>query len=100
MHRSVLYSPGPRGEISDRYGVTLVRSIPEIRVTFLLSELEPVRWVARRIESILSSAPDGLYPWDEDEFYDSPSLTASFLQLVTLLLKASSSDGFDFVDEC
>ena len=71
MHRSVLYSPGPRGEISDRHGVTLARSIPEIRVTFLLSELEPVRWVARRIESILSSAPDGLYPWDEDEFYDS-----------------------------
>ena len=71
MHRSVLYSPGPRGEISDRHGVTLSRSIPEIRVTFLLSELEPVRWVARRIESILSSAPDGLYPWDEDEFYDS-----------------------------
>lgn len=71
MHRSVLYSPGPRGEISDRYGVTLARSIPEIRVTFLLSELEPVRWVARRIESILSSAPDGLYPWDEDEFYNS-----------------------------
>lgn len=71
MHRSVLYSPGPRGEISDRYGVTLARSIPEIRVTFLLSELEPVRWVARRIESILSSAPAGLYPWDEDEFYNS-----------------------------
>ena len=71
MHRSVLYSPGPRGEISDRYGVTLARSIPEIRVTFLLSELEPVRWVARRIESILSSAPDGLYPWDEEAFYNS-----------------------------
>lgn len=71
VHRSVLYSPGPRGEISDRYGVPLARSIPEIRVTFLLSELEPVRWVARRVESILSSAPDGLYPWDEDEFYNS-----------------------------
>ena len=71
MHRSVLYSPGPRGEISDRYGVILARSIPEIRVTFLLSELEPVRWVARRIESILSSAPDGLYPWDEEAFYNS-----------------------------
>ena len=71
MHRSVLYSPGPRGEITDRYGVTLARSIPEIRVTFLLSELEPVRWVARRIESILSSAPEELYPWDEDEFYSS-----------------------------
>lgn len=71
MHRSVLYLPGPRGEITDRYGVTLARSIPEIRVTFLLSELEPVRWVARRLESILSSAPEGLYPWDEEAFYNS-----------------------------
>jgi len=71
IHRSVLYTPGPRGEIQDRYGEVLSRSVPEIRATFLLSELEPVRWVARRIARILRNAPEERYPWDEDKYYES-----------------------------
>lgn len=85
MHRSVLYSPGPRGEIQDRYGNVLSRSIPEIRATFLLSELEPVRWVARRIEAILRAAPDDRYPWDENSFYQSLEMVRSrFRQQITM----------------
>ncbi|OUU23286.1 MAG: hypothetical protein CBC13_05845 [Planctomycetia bacterium TMED53] len=57
-HRSVLYTPGPRGEIQDRNGTVLAESVPEIQATFLLSELEPVRWVARRISKILRQTPD------------------------------------------
>ena len=48
MHRSVRYIPGPRGEILDNQGILLAGDVPVIRATFLLSELEPVRWVARR----------------------------------------------------
>ncbi len=70
MHRSVRYIPGPRGEIQDAYGVSLASDIPVIRATFLLSELEPVRWVARRLARTIGTSDTG-FPWDEEALWSS-----------------------------
>ncbi|NCF98981.1 MAG: hypothetical protein GWP39_05655 [Planctomycetia bacterium] len=64
-HRSIMYSPGPRGKILDRNGTVLAQSVPIIRATFLLSELEQCRWVARRLRSLLGKDSE-MYPWDEN----------------------------------
>ncbi|MGE4619826.1 MAG: penicillin-binding transpeptidase domain-containing protein [Planctomycetota bacterium] len=70
IHRSVRYIPGPRGEILDSRGLLLAGDAPVIRATFLLSELEPVRWVARRIALNLKS-PRSNFPWDEEALWSS-----------------------------
>ncbi|HIK82528.1 MAG TPA: hypothetical protein EYF93_06465, partial [Planctomycetes bacterium] len=49
MHRSIRYFPAPRGRILDSRGIVLACDVPVVRASFLLSELEPVRWVARRL---------------------------------------------------
>ncbi|MEE2889906.1 MAG: penicillin-binding transpeptidase domain-containing protein [Planctomycetota bacterium] len=70
IHRSVRYIPGPRGEIRDVRGLLLASDVPEIRATFLLSELEPVRWVARRLSRVIDSSTAG-FPWDADALWSS-----------------------------
>ncbi|MDE0959410.1 MAG: penicillin-binding transpeptidase domain-containing protein [Planctomycetota bacterium] len=70
MHRSIRYYPAPRGRILDSRGVVLASDTPMVRASFLLSELEPVRWVARR----LSKKFDGVnsnFPWDEETLWNS-----------------------------
>ncbi len=70
IHRSIRYTPAPRGQIVDSRGVILARDEPAVRATFLLSELEPVRWVARRLTKILRSNDD-TFPWNEDVLWRS-----------------------------
>lgn len=70
IHRSVRYIPAPRGEITDTRGVLLAGDVPVIRATFLLSELEPVRWVARRLARSIGTSVDG-FPWDGDALWSS-----------------------------
>ena len=79
IHRSIRYSAAPRGQIVDAFGVSLARDTPVIRATFLLSELEPVRWVARRLAPILRGS-DQAFPWDEMELWTSLQMARARLR--------------------
>ncbi len=79
IHRSIRYSAAPRGRIVDTLGVSLARDTPVIRATFLLSELEPVRWVARRLAHILRGS-DKDFPWQEMELWNSLQLARDNLR--------------------
>ena len=79
IHRSIRYSAAPRGQIVDAFGVSLARDTPVIRATFLLSELEPVRWVARRLAPILRGS-DQAFPWDEMQLWTSLQMARARLR--------------------
>lgn len=79
VHRSIRYAAAPRGRIVDTLGVELARDTPVIRATFLLSELEPVRWVARRLAHILRGS-DKDFPWQEMELWKSLQLARARLR--------------------
>ena len=74
IHRSVRYIPAPRGEIRDARGWLLAGDVPVIRATFVLSELEPVRWVARRLARVIGNSSDG-FPWGADQLWSSLQLS-------------------------
>ena len=58
IQRMVHYPPSPRGKILDRNGTALATDVPAVSVNFLLSEIEPVRWVARRMSRVLGAADE------------------------------------------
>ncbi len=70
MHRSIRYFPAPRGRILDSRGIVLACDVPVVRASFLLSELEPVRWVARRLAKKFHGASSN-FPWDEVALWNS-----------------------------
>ena len=70
IHRSVRYIPAPRGEIRDAREWLLAGDVPVIRATFVLSELEPVRWVARRLARVIGNSSDA-FPWGADQLWSS-----------------------------
>lgn len=70
IQRTVHYPPATRGEIQDRNGVPLATDVPAVAVNFLLSEIEPVRWIARRMSRVLGAA-DQRFRFESEELWRS-----------------------------
>ncbi|MFQ5655904.1 MAG: hypothetical protein ACE5GW_14395, partial [Planctomycetota bacterium] len=72
IRRATRFQMAPRGRILDRRDVVLAHDVPVHELVFLLKEIEPVRWVARRLARDLGPAhPERGFPYDEEALWSS-----------------------------
>lgn len=72
FHRRVWSTPAPRGRLLDRTGTPIASDEPSLEIVFVLSELEPVRWICRRVyREIRSDASGRSFPYDAESLWSS-----------------------------
>jgi len=72
FQRRVQTTPAPRGRILDRYGKVITQDEPTHEIVYNLSQLEPVRWLCRRVHRVIGKSPSGRnFPYDVDTLWNS-----------------------------